>query len=175
MDTATTFDVWMAPVENVSDSLHAGTPVRLVGSRYYETFPSISPDGRWLAYASDESGSPEVYVRSLSDTSVKAPVVVGAGGVPRWSPKGRQLFYTTVDRRIMVADYTVVDGKLVPGNPRPWAPVRLADTGVLPNYDVGADGRYIVALLPVPVPGAQTDNHVTLIRGLPSELRRRAP
>jgi hypothetical protein len=75
----------------------------------------------------------------------------------------------------MVVRYTIAGGKFVPGAPRQWAPVRLADTGVLTNYDLGVNDRYIVALLPARPSDAQAVNHVTLLRGLPGELKRRAP
>ena len=174
MDSATAFDLWTAPLDKAGDTIRAGNPTPILRSRFYEVYPAISPDGRWLAYVSDESGSPEVYVRSLADSSVK--VSIGPGGrVPRWSRSGQRLFFTTVDHRIMVVDYAITGGTLVPGRPRQWTSIRLADTGVLSNYDLGPHDRYIVALLPARPPDAEAGNHVTMIRGLRGELERKAP
>ena len=174
MDSATVFDLWTVPLEKRGDTLRAGSPTVILRSRFFETFPAISPDGRWLAYASNESGSPGVYVRSLADSSVKFPVGPG-GTVPRWSRSGSRLFFATADKRIMVVSYAIAGKRFVAERPRQWTPIRLADTGVLPNYDLGADDRHIVALLPGPSHEAQASNHVTLIHSLADEVRRKSP
>jgi len=174
MEPATAFDVWVAPIDKAGDTLRAGVASPVLRSPSFETFPAISPDGRWLAYASDEPGSATVYVRPLTD-SVTMPIVVGAGRVPRWGRTGTRLFYTTVDHRLMVVEYTIAGGRFVPGTPRQWTTIRLADADVLPNYDLGPADRYIVALMPAPVVGAQAENHVTFVRGLRDELQRKVP
>jgi serine/threonine-protein kinase len=174
LDSATAFDVWTAAIDETRETLRAGSPAPILRSRFYEAHPAISPDGRWLAYGSDESGSPEVYVRSLGD-SVSVPVSTRTGRVPRWSRTGQRLFFTTADHRVMVVSYAIVGGRFVPGAPHQWTPIRLADTGVLTNYDLGVNDQYIVALLPARPPDAQAANHVTLIQGLPGELARKAP
>ena len=173
MDTATVFDVWTAPIEKQGDTLRAGTPTAILRSRFFETYPAISPDGRWLAYGSNESGPSQVYVRSLADSSVHVPI--GIGGAPRWSRAGSRLFYSTGDQRVMAVGYTTAGGRFVPGQPRQWTPIRLANTDVFPNFDLGADDGYIIALLPAGSSEVQTANHVTLIRGLSDELRRKVP
>jgi hypothetical protein len=60
----------------------------------------------------------------------------GGGKVPRWSPKGDQLFFTANDQRIIVSGYHVKDGLFQAGSPKPWSTTRLADTGVLANFDI---------------------------------------
>lgn len=94
---------------------------------------------------------------------------------PRRSKAGQRLLFTTVDHRLEVVSHTIAGGRFVPGTPRRWTLIRLADTGVLSNYDLGPDERYIVALLPARPRDAQAANHVTLIRGLRGELERQAP
>ena len=70
------------------------TPVPLVASASSELFPNLSPDGRWLAYASDESGALEVYVRPFPETAgAKWQVSTAGGSQPTWSSTGRELFY----------------------------------------------------------------------------------
>jgi hypothetical protein len=74
----------------------------------------------------------------------------------------------------MVSDYRVKEREFQADAPRLWSKMRLADTGVLANYDVSADGNRIVALLPVTDPGEQQDqNQVTLLTNFFDELRRR--
>ena len=60
---------------------------------WLERAASISPDGNWVVYASDESGREEVYVRSFSQASDKIPISESGGTEPRWSPDGRTLYY----------------------------------------------------------------------------------
>jgi serine/threonine-protein kinase len=70
------------------------TPVPLVASQFTELHPSVSPDNRWIAYSSNESGANEVYVRPFPATSGGRWQVSNGGGTqPRWSPDGRELFY----------------------------------------------------------------------------------
>ena len=71
-------------------------------TRFGEFGAKFSPDGRWLAYVSDESGQNDVYVRAVSGPSTKYPVSVGGGTAPLWSPSGRELFYRTASGLISV-------------------------------------------------------------------------
>ncbi|HUF35535.1 MAG TPA: hypothetical protein VMN37_06270, partial [Gemmatimonadales bacterium] len=80
------------------------TPVPLVASEFTELHPSVSPDNRWIAYTSNESGANEVYVRPFPATSGGRWQVSNGGGMqPRWSPEGRELFYLDGTQRLMAA------------------------------------------------------------------------
>ena len=176
MSPATAFDLWTVPVEVTSNGVRAGAPEPFLRSPFFETYPTFSPDGRWLAYASNESGSWEVYVRSFPDNGKPVRVSRDGGRVPRWSRKGHALFFATDDQRVMVAAYSIRGDAFVPGPPRQWTRVRLSDTGVLPGFDLLPDGRHIVALLPAGRDDEiETANHVTLILNFTDELRRRVP
>ena len=70
-----------------------GTLEMLLDTESFEGFPHLSPDGRWLAYTSDESGALEVYVRSFPDLDGKWQVSTEGGKEPLWSPDGRELFF----------------------------------------------------------------------------------
>jgi len=105
--------------------------------------PTVSPNGRWLAYSSDESGRAEVYVRPFPDTRAFKRQVSVAGGVsPRWSRDGRELFFVD-DARNMVVAPIVSSDKLGVG-----APKRLFDASEfnLSNvaFDVAPDGRFLM-------------------------------
>lgn len=63
--------------------------------------PQVSPDGRWLAYASDDSGQSEVYVQPFRRAGERVRVSVDSGGQPRWRRDGGELFYLSMDRRVM--------------------------------------------------------------------------
>jgi serine/threonine-protein kinase len=159
----TGFDIWTVPVRENADGLTAGQPEVFLHTSAYETYPAFSPDGRWIAYGSGAFGTWEVYVRSFPDTGAP-PVQVSRGGgrIPRWLPNRRELFYRTDDQQIMVSSYGVKNGVFVAGPPRPWPMLRLAETGVLSNFDIDADGRHIFALVPARPEDEQHANHVTV-------------
>ena len=80
-------DLWLVALDA------ARKPVPLLRSSADEVSPTVSPDGRWLAYASNESGRYEVYVRSFPGMGARYPVSLDGGTVPVWSPRGGELFY----------------------------------------------------------------------------------
>ena len=139
-----------------------------------ETAPVCSPDGRWIAYSSNESGVPQVYVRRFPDNGSAVKVSNSGGTFPRWSPNGRESLYRTTERRIMAASFSIQGDAFVVGGLQPWAPQVLADTGVLTNFDVSLDGERIAALTTATRPeNQQTANHVTFMLNFDDEVRRR--
>ncbi len=81
------------------------TPVPLVASAFSEFHPALSPDGRWLAFTSNESGSNEVYVRPFPDTRAgRWQVSNGGGSEPAWAPQGRELYYVSPNGHLMAAE-----------------------------------------------------------------------
>jgi serine/threonine-protein kinase len=172
MGATTGFDLWTVPIELAHDRLRAGTPEPFLQSPSFEVYPSFSPDGRWLAYSSNESGRSEIYVRAFPDNGTKVRVSVDGGRVARWLPNKRQLLYRTDDQRLMVVDYSAKDGVFRLDMPRLWTSTRLADTGVLANFDIAPDGARIVALLPARG-REQAENHATFLLNFFDEVRRR--
>jgi len=107
-----------------------------------EFAPAVSPDGRWLAYTSDESGRLDVYVRSFPNPGAKIQVSLDGGGEPRWSADGRELFYRNGDKMIAAAlqlapDLTVLRRvDLFRGN--------FASLQFFAQYDVTRAGKFIM-------------------------------
>jgi Tol biopolymer transport system component len=115
-----------------------------------ETFGQFSPDGRWVAYDSDESGQREVYVRGFAPdrnpaTSVGQWQISPVGGSrPRWSRDGRELFYIARDGKLMAVPVTS-GTTFVPGIPVPLFDTRV---GGFAPYDVTPDGRFLINTIP---------------------------
>jgi hypothetical protein len=97
----------------------------------------------------------------------------GGGRVPRWALSGGVLFYSTEDQRLMAASYKIGAEGFKAGKPHQWWAGRLADTGVLPGFDVAPDGR-VLALLPAVRPDEREPPQVRVMLNFPEELGRRA-
>lgn len=171
---STTFNLWTVPIRMDGNAIAAGKPEPFLVSNAFEVYPEFSPDGRWLAYTSLETGAYEIYVRAFPDSGRKWQVSNGGGVMAHWAKDGQRLFYRTNDQRLMVANYTTSGAAFQPQAPRLWFDARLAETGVLPNFDVGRDGRIAALFSPNQV-GQQDDHHVTFVMDFLAEVRRRAP
>jgi serine/threonine-protein kinase len=167
----TGFDLWTVPIEWTNGRPKAGQPEPFLRTRAFEVYPSFSPDGRWIAYASNESGPWEVYVRRFPDDGTKVRVSSSGGVVPAWSANGELVFRTSA-QQLMIAPYKTGRGSIIIEPAKPLSQELLADTGVLPNFDVGVDGRTMV-LKSAAVTDQQSPNHVTLVTNFGSEVRRR--
>jgi hypothetical protein len=87
------FDLWRAPIEISADSVTVGEEELLLGSPHLELFPAISPDGKWIAYTSDETGRWEIYVATYPDHEQRIRVSSEGGEEARWNPDGSELIY----------------------------------------------------------------------------------
>jgi dipeptidyl aminopeptidase/acylaminoacyl peptidase len=99
LDPKTKMDVWVLPVTGSGEA----KPFPVVRTEAKETAGRLSPDGRWLAYASDVSGRYEIYVQSFPGGGGKRQVSNGGGNSPRWRRDGRELFYYAADGKLMAA------------------------------------------------------------------------
>jgi Tol biopolymer transport system component len=127
-------DVWLAPLAR------EGKPSPWSIGPFDERSPRFSPDGHWIAYESNESGRPEVYLALTEGAGDKRRVSTAGGRDPRWRRDGKELYYAAPDGSLMA----------VPIHPGPrlevGAPARLfsVETGIA-NYDVHPDGtRFLV-------------------------------
>jgi len=112
-------DLWTVPVERDGNGLNAGKPELFLQTPQDETDPSFSSDGRWLAYASNETGKYQVYVRAFPDRGGRWQVSGEDGITPMFSKNGRELFFRSVlDDRIMVVSYSVKGDSFVAEKPR---------------------------------------------------------
>jgi serine/threonine-protein kinase len=96
--------------------VRSGRVTPFLNSQYEEWYPELSPDGRWMAYTSDESNRQEVYVRPFPGPGMKQQVSIEGGSEPLWARNGQQLFYRLQDQ-VWVVDVRT-DGGLTTGKPR---------------------------------------------------------
>jgi serine/threonine-protein kinase len=177
----TGFDLWTLPLD-LTDPDHPkpGKPELFLRTPSDETVPRFSPDGHWIAYRSDESGSSyEIYVRPFPNASGGRSQISSGGGLYAfWSKNGHELFYETTDNRIMVVNYSVDSGSFVlQGKPRLWSDKRLFFTGTgLQNLDLAPDGkRFAVLALAETPPGEKGTVHVTFLFNFFDYLKRIIP
>src|ERR1019366_5803970 len=97
------YHLWTVPLESDGAGLHAGKPEVFLQTPADERYPSFSPDSRWMAYRSDESGTFQVYVRAFPDKGGKWQISNSGGAYPMWSRNGHELFFETLDNHIMAA------------------------------------------------------------------------
>ncbi len=117
----TAYDLWTVPLESDGAGLRAGKPEVFLQTPADERNPSFSPDGRWLAYTSNESGTFQVYVRAFPDKGGKLQISNSGGLLPMWSRSGHELFFGTSDNHIMAAAYTVKGDSFLADKPRLWS------------------------------------------------------
>ncbi len=172
----TSYDLWTVALESDGAGLRAGKPEVFLQTPSDERHPSFSPDGRWLAYSSTESGSFQVYVRAFPDKGGKWQISNSGGAYPVWSRNERELFFRNEDNQIMVSSYTVKGDSFVADKPRVWSEKRIGIVGQTANYDLAPDGKRIIALMPVETAEAQkAQNQVIFLENFFDEVRRKVP
>jgi serine/threonine protein kinase/Tol biopolymer transport system component len=172
-----TFHLWTVSLESDSAGLHAGKPEVFLQTQADERYPSFSPDGRWIAYRSDESGTNQVYVRAFPDKGGKWQISNSGGTIPMWSRNGHELFFESLDNHIMVAAYAVKGDTFEADKPRAWSEKQLGSIAVNSrNVDLAPDGKRIVALMPVETAeGQKAQSHVIFLENFFDELQRKVP
>jgi Tol biopolymer transport system component len=122
-------------------------------SRFSEEHAEISPDGRWSAFDSNESGRREVYVQPLPQ-GPKHQVSMGGGRMPVWNRNGSELFYAAPDGSLKSAVLHAVASRLELKEPQTLFPLQLGVSGELPfhihPYDVTPDGRRFLVIRGTP-------------------------
>jgi Tol biopolymer transport system component len=124
-----------------------GEVLPLLAEEYDEAAPVLSPDGRWLAYASDETGGYEVYVRPFPDVDAgRWTISTDGGGAPLWAHSGQELFYVSADRDLVSVRVDSSDGFRVSSRSVLFSlpdPIRL-NIRLGGQYDVTPDDRRFV-------------------------------
>jgi serine/threonine-protein kinase len=151
-----------------------GKPEPFLTTAFNESVGVFSPDGRWVAYRSDESGTNEIYVRPFPGPGAKWQISTGGGRYAVWGKGNRELLYLTLDDQIMVLDYTTNGQSFVPGRPRTWFAKPIFEKGF--DLDLAPDGtRFAVLAIADTKPADPGSAHVTFLLNFFDELRRRVP
>jgi serine/threonine protein kinase len=145
-------------------------PEPWLATPFHEGQPRISPDGRWVAYASNESDRLEVYVRPLEGSWGKWQVSNSGGTEPQWRGDGRELFYLALDGKMMAVD-VAAGGEFQAGVPEPLfdAPVRQ-NSNIRNRYVASADGQRFLLASPIADRSAAA---FTVVVNWPSEITNR--
>jgi Tol biopolymer transport system component len=175
-DAQNGLDIMILPVDGDEQSgWKPGKPTAFLNTSFDEQDPQFSPDGKWIAYYSNESGQTEVYVRPFPVTAGSKWQVSNGGGLyPLWSRARPELFYLTIDQHIMVASYTTDSGSFRSNKPQLWSPSRLLNRPRIKSYDVHPDGNRIV-VAPIPETSSTKQDKVVFVFNFFDELRRLAP
>ena len=174
INPSTQRDIWvlrMGDPSAGSGQVHKAEP--FLRTQFNESAPRFSPDGRWLAYASDESGRYEIYVQPYPGPGGKWQISTEGGTEPAWNPNGRELFYRTGDK-MMAVDIATKPGLTV-GKPRMLFEGRYEVTpGAFPSYDVTPDGQRFLMLKPTEQAQA-APTQINVVLNWFEELKRRVP
>jgi hypothetical protein len=127
-----------------------GKPVAIDNSNAFKAGPRVSPSGRWVIYASDESGGFEVYVRSMPDggrpAGPRIRISNGGGANPAWSADGNTLFYNSPDDRLFSVKLKIAGERLEAGEPKAMFPLGGSGTynGAIYWEPIGNGERFVV-------------------------------
>lgn len=156
----TGWDIWILP------TFGDKKPFPLVNTKFTEFWPVFSPDGRFIAYQSNESGRPEIYVQSFPGPGGKWLISSAGGFEPQWRGDGKELYYRSPDQKLMAVDMTL-GATAAAGVPKPLFPVHL-DTGLARNrYIPSNDGQ---RFLLVATPSRDTMSPTTVVLNWMADL-----
>jgi eukaryotic-like serine/threonine-protein kinase len=165
------WDLIVLPMVVSGSGWKAGTPTVVKSKIGQRPTAGFSPDGRWLAYMSNESGRSEVFVRSFPGPGAQWQVSTSGGSVPTWSRRRNQLFYLSPDSHLMVVSYTIEGNTFRADPPQKWSEQRINDRPTTRSFDLHPDGdRFVVSGDLADTPNV---NKVVLISNFFDEMRRR--
>ncbi len=168
-------DIWVLPLTGNRQ------PRAIIQTRFDEAYPVFSPDGHWLAYASNESGRSEVYVQPYPGPGSRHQVSTNGGTAPAWSRDGRELFFTTTQTTGGQATFTKMMAVAVgsrptftAGAPRVLFQGNYGASAGIRGYDVTADGRRFLMVQQKERPRVSASEMI-LVQNWLEELKARVP
>jgi len=158
--------IWIMPLKDRKPLLFDDSPL-------YETAPRFSPDGRWIAYSSTESGRPEIYVRPYPGPGGKWQISTEGGTEPVWNPKGRELFYRNA-QKMMTVDYSAQPTFSASKPKMLFEGSYVSTPRSFPDYDVSPDGQRFLMLRPAEEAQA-APTQINVVLNWFEELKQKVP
>ncbi len=163
-DPKTKTDLWVLPLFGDQK------PFPLLQTEFNERLGRFSPDGRWIAYVSDESGINQVYVQSFPASGGKWQVSTNGGYWPAWRHDGKELFYVSSDRKIMAVDVKGAGATFETGAPKALFDLRIPSLNTPQAlFAVSSDGQKF--LIPSAV-GENTSVPIAVVLNWTTDLKR---
>jgi hypothetical protein len=162
----TDLDIWALPM--FPDKSGEQKPFPVVATSFHDVTPAFSPDGKWLAYANDETGRMEVYIQPFPSGPGRWQVSTAGGSKPNWRKDGKELFFfNPADQQIMAVDVGQNAASLQLGAPHALFKALTVSVAAGP-YAVSADGkRFVVNTI---LPQSVTEP-LTLVTNWPADLK----
>jgi hypothetical protein len=148
-------------------------PIPIASTPFSEDNGQFSPDGRWVAYQTDESGRNEIVVQSFPDPTIKTHVSTGGGSNPRWRPNGKEIYFISSDLKLMAATVRRSAAGLDFDTPTPLFQTNIYTGTAKTQYAVADDGHFLINQLvadSAPAPITLILNWRLLIRVLGTTL-----
>ena len=137
---------------------------------------AISPDGRWMAYQDNLSGRTEIYVERYPELGTRQQISADGGRLPIWSPNGRELFFSSLDARRMLAVPVQPGAQIVSGRAQVLFEFAIAPMlGGSRPYDIAPDGRFLIIRSGQAEVGEGTAPQIVVVQNWFEELKRLVP
>jgi Tol biopolymer transport system component len=164
VDPKTKRDVWMISASG------NGTPIPIAQTEFNESDGVFSPDGKWAAYASDETGKSEIYARPVDNPAGKIKITANGGRKPLWRADGREIFFSSLDRKLQVARVKVTASGLTVDSIGTLFDFNALNIPLNTVEDVDKDGKRILVLVSL---SHETSIPITLVENWDEELRKK--
>ena len=142
-DTKARYDIWVLPLSSDRPPV-PGKPFPFLQTEFNEFGAKLSPDSKWVAYTSNESGQNEVYAQTFPSPGGKSQISTGGGNRPVWRRDGRELFYIAADGKLMAVEVKT-GSKLEASAPKPLFDAHLVSR----SFDISPDGRRFLLANPL--------------------------
>ena len=161
-------DIWVLPITQQSQK--PAKPYPWLQTQFAELEPVFSPDGKWVAYQSNESGPMEIYIAPFPGPGGKRPVSRAGGTSPRWPAKGNEIFYVGGDNALTAVPVNARGATLEIGEAHRLFEFPYTGIGVI--YDVSAKDR-ILAILPPEESGKTVNEALKFVQNWTAELKKK--
>ena len=141
-DLKTLWDLWAVPMTGTDR-----TPFAVANTPFEERMGQFSPDGRWIAYETNESGRQEIVAQEFPRPSGRSQVSTGGGTAPRWRADGREIYFVALDGKMMAVPVTTTGSTFEAGTPVALFSPQIAGQAFKSQYAVSRDGRFLVNTL----------------------------